>query len=67
MPDRCNDTPYWVIRVPKEICRNHGDIGNPRMNELVEMLLHMRDAYTSTNWPRLKTDPFPDKAPVHNP
>ncbi len=63
VPDRYNDTPYWVIRVPKEICRNHGDIANPRMNELVEMLLHMRDAYTSTNWPRLKTDPFPDPPP----
>ena len=56
VPDRDNDTPYWVIRVPKEICRNHSDIDNPRMNELVEMLLHMREAYTATNWPRLKAD-----------
>lgn len=63
VPDRCNDTPYWVIRVPKEICRNHGEIGNPHMNVLVEMLLRMRDAYTFTNWPRLKADTVPIQHP----
>ena len=56
VPNRYNDTPYWVIRVPKEICRDHGDINNPRMNELVELLLHMREAYTAANWPRLKAE-----------
>ncbi|HMP83429.1 MAG TPA: hypothetical protein PKA41_12075, partial [Verrucomicrobiota bacterium] len=39
VPDRYNDTPYWVIRTTAEICANHGDINNPRMNELMMQLL----------------------------
>lgn len=53
IPNRYNDTPYWVIRVTEDICRSHGDISNPRMNELIEMLLRMRDAYSASNWPQL--------------
>jgi pimeloyl-ACP methyl ester carboxylesterase len=47
VPDRYNDTPYWVIRTTAEICAHHSDINNPRMNELILQLLALRNAYTA--------------------
>ncbi len=35
IPGAYNDTPFWVISVSKEIGRDHGDIDNPRMEELI--------------------------------
>jgi hypothetical protein len=51
IPNRYNDTPYWVVRVSKEICRNHGDIANPHLNQLLADLTRMREVYNSTLTP----------------
>ena len=56
---RYNDTPYWVIRVTPDICANHGDIANPRLNELIQQLLDLRETYTVGFRPRLASTPPP--------
>ena len=59
VPGRYNDTPYWVIRVTPEICASHGDLANPRLNELIEQLLEMNDTYAAGGRPRLISTPPP--------
>ena len=56
---RYNDTPYWVIRVAPAICANHGDIANPRLNELIQQLLDLRETSTVGFRPRLASTPPP--------
>jgi hypothetical protein len=58
VPDRYNDTPYWVIRTTHDICRHHSDIDNPRMNELVRHLLELREAFKAGDRPQLLADPL---------
>ena len=48
VPGRFNDTPCWVIRVSREVCANHGDIGNPHLNQLLADLTRMREVYDRT-------------------
>ncbi|MEM8874658.1 MAG: hypothetical protein AAGD32_10410 [Planctomycetota bacterium] len=38
VPGAWNDTPYWVIRVTKDISKDHGDTRNPRLGELVDRI-----------------------------
>lgn len=57
VPGRYNDTPYWVIRVTPEICAHHGDLANPRLNELVGQLLDLRETYVAGVRPRLVGTP----------
>lgn len=59
VPGRYNDTPYWVIRVTPEICASHGDLANPRLNELVGQLLEMNETYTGKSRPHLTSTPPP--------
>jgi hypothetical protein len=56
IPARYNDTPFWVIRTTAEICANHGDIANPRMNELIGLLLETCETYTGGRRPHLISD-----------
>ena len=65
VPDRYNDTPYWVIRVTSDICADHGDIANPRLNDLVEQLLELRGTYVAGRRPRLMAESpvWPGAAP----
>lgn len=51
VPDRYNDTPYWVIRVTKAVCADHGDIGNRYLNQLLVELTRMREVYDPTLTP----------------
>ncbi|MEO0512662.1 MAG: hypothetical protein AAF108_07170 [Planctomycetota bacterium] len=41
VPGAYNDTPYWIVQVSEEICRDHGDIFNDRYNELYRRILHL--------------------------
>ncbi len=45
VPGAYNDTPFWIIRVSPEISREHGDIGNPRYEALVEQLVRLNRGY----------------------
>lgn len=45
VPNRYNDTPYWVIRVSKAVCGSHGDIGNRHLNALLVELTRLREVY----------------------
>ena len=67
VPGRYNDTPYWVIRVTSEICANHGDLANHRLNELIEMLLTMNETYAAGTRPRLISSPPPLPGPAADP
>jgi hypothetical protein len=45
IPEAFNDTPFWVIRVSREISKDHGDVGNPVYGRLVEQLIELNDVY----------------------
>lgn len=49
-----NTTPFWVIRTSREICKDHGDIHNPRFVELLERVTQLNRFYDSsvTTWVR---------------
>lgn len=45
IPDSYNTTPFWIISVTAELCRDHSDIYNPRFLELVEAITKLNDLY----------------------
>jgi pimeloyl-ACP methyl ester carboxylesterase len=47
VPGAMNDTPYWIIRVTKEISRDHSDTNNPFVDQLVAQLIELNDVYRS--------------------
>ncbi|MEM7199634.1 MAG: hypothetical protein AAF628_05170 [Planctomycetota bacterium] len=54
VPDAYNDTPFWIVRVTSEICRDHSDLNNERFGALVGQigqLNHIYDAGVQT-WMR---------------
>ncbi|MEM1183455.1 MAG: hypothetical protein AAGI53_00475 [Planctomycetota bacterium] len=57
VPDAYNDTPYWVVRVTEDICKNHGDIHNPRFTALLAKLTKLNEFYDTTVKTRLTQDP----------
>lgn len=44
-PRALNDTPYWIMHVPKELIPNHSDVFNEDTFRFVEALLVMSGAY----------------------
>jgi hypothetical protein len=44
-PRALNDTPYWIMHVPKELIPNHSDVLNEDTFRFVEALLVMSGAY----------------------
>ncbi len=43
--DAWNDTPYWIVSVSADICKDHSDIRNVRMSALREQLLGLNGIY----------------------
>lgn len=41
VPGAYNDTPYWIVQVSADICKDHGDIFNDRYNALYRRILHL--------------------------
>ncbi|WP_428389260.1 hypothetical protein [Mucisphaera sp.] len=42
-----NDTPFWVIRVTKDICADHNDTRNPMLGRLIEQVSGLNSLYES--------------------
>jgi len=59
VPGAWNDTPFWVIRVDREISSGHGDIRNPRYGALIERLFRLNRGYQTgvKTWLRTDSDP----------
>ncbi|MGD1915953.1 MAG: hypothetical protein ACFCBV_07190 [Phycisphaerales bacterium] len=47
VPDAWNDTPFWIIRVSREISDGHSDLNNPRLAILIDRLTRMNDVYAA--------------------
>lgn len=45
VPDAYNTTPFWIISVTADLCRDHSDIYNPRFLELVEAITKLNALY----------------------
>lgn len=45
IPNAFNNTPFWVIRVSKEISKDHADVGNPTYGRLIELLIDLNQGY----------------------
>jgi len=48
VPGAYNDTPYWVVQVTADICKDHGDIHNPRFVDLLAKLTELNEFYDTT-------------------
>ncbi|MEM7624013.1 MAG: hypothetical protein AAF333_00130 [Planctomycetota bacterium] len=44
-PGRYNDTPFWIVRVTKDICADHGDLDNPNFGRLVRQIIELNQLY----------------------
>lgn len=45
IPGAFNDTPFWVIRVSREISKDHGDVGNPVYGRMIEQIIDLNEVY----------------------
>lgn len=45
IPNAFNDTPFWIIRVSKDISRDHGDVNNPLYSKLVMKIIDLNQIY----------------------
>ena len=45
VPGAYNDTPFWIIQVTSDICRDHGDMANPILNKLIDQLCDLNRLY----------------------
>jgi len=45
VPGAYNDTPFWVIQVTTDICRDHGDTRNPMLARLIEQISLLSGLY----------------------
>ncbi|MEL6498981.1 MAG: hypothetical protein AAFZ67_02595 [Planctomycetota bacterium] len=45
VPDAYNDTPFWIVRVSPEICRDHGDIYNEHFLGLIKSMTQLNGLY----------------------
>lgn len=42
-PESCNDTPFWVVRVPKTVMSHHGDLESERFGDILNWLTGLND------------------------
>ena len=62
---RFNDTPYWLIRVPRNIIQDHGDVWCPNSMNLLTAVIRLSGIADSG--PTLRTIKlFPENAPIHD-
>jgi hypothetical protein len=45
LPDRWNDTAFWVFQVPEEISGDHSDISNPLWGRLMLLLMEQNQVF----------------------
>jgi len=45
VPGAFNDTPFWVIRVSRDIFKEHGDVGNPVYGAMIEQIIKLNEVY----------------------
>ncbi|MCP4895355.1 MAG: hypothetical protein GY906_00135 [bacterium] len=45
IPDRWNDTPFWIFQVPRQISSHHSDIDSPMWSKLMLQLMDMNDVF----------------------
>jgi pimeloyl-ACP methyl ester carboxylesterase len=62
VPGAYNDTPFWIIRVTRDISRDHNDTKNPLVGQLVQQLIELNDVYRSDIQTWLRTGAAPDEA-----
>lgn len=43
--DAYNDTPFWIVQVSKEVMKDHGDVSNPVVDELIDRILQLNRLY----------------------
>ena len=58
--DRYNDTPFWVIQVPREISSDHGDIINEHISDVVVQMMERNSIFNPDVRLKLLMD-FPRK------
>jgi len=52
-----NDTPFWIIRVTKEICNSHNDLNNPNLGILLTDLYERNGTYDTGVRASITTQP----------
>lgn len=45
VPGAYNDTPFWIIQVSGDICRDHGDTRNPMLARLIDEISRLNRLY----------------------
>jgi hydrogenase nickel incorporation protein HypA/HybF len=52
VPQRCNDSPFWVVTVPLQIIRDHSDIFN---SSFATMIIDLMEQYEVLDSPQATT------------
>ncbi|MBL4810694.1 MAG: hypothetical protein JKY43_11630, partial [Phycisphaerales bacterium] len=47
IPNAYNDTPYWVIQTTADIIKDHIDIRNPKLDELLNQISELNELYST--------------------
>lgn len=63
VPGAWNDTPFWVVRVTRDISADHNDTKNPRMGALVDRISQLNRVYEAgvQTWMLTGDEPGPDE------
>ena len=54
-------SPYWVVKVPKEILHGHGDIFNPNAIDMMVALFRLSNVLEDRQPPRIEVKDVPDE------
>lgn len=64
VPDAYNNTPFWIVRVTKDISKDHGDVRNPRFTQLVRQIAGLNRVYDTDIEQVVFADPDRPSAPT---
>jgi hypothetical protein len=56
-PESCNDTPFWVVRVPGTVMSHHGDLDSDRFAALLDWLVSLNDLRNTSTRLIVEQDP----------
>ncbi|MEO0650424.1 MAG: hypothetical protein AAFZ65_07085 [Planctomycetota bacterium] len=56
VPGAYNDTPYWIVRVTREISADHGDVQNVRFRQLIGKVIELNQVYETNVQTWLRAD-----------
>lgn len=45
VPGAWNDTPFWIVRVSREISRDHGEVNNAMYGKLIQAIIRLNRVY----------------------